>query len=279
MPVNSVLLEQPLTYTWSGARDGRVTLVLHGGGPGCHASSDFASVLAARPERRWLRLDLPGYGNSRALSRDEVSRPRLSAMADALAFELRHLELADVDVVAQSLGGAVALRLAAADPKAIRRMVLIGSQPTPRPNGVRQTTADPDIGARARAAFYGGGGPSRDKMRRLIAELEWHNSSAVPEATVLARYRASTTPVALNAALELGGTQEDIGDLLGSICVPTLVVWGRHDPFAGPDYAAALADALPHGDLVVLGRAAHHPQAERPGAVAALIDAFLGESV
>ncbi|MGW9425668.1 alpha/beta fold hydrolase, partial [Streptomyces koyangensis] len=58
---------------------------------------------------------------------------------------------------------------------------------------------------------------------------------------------------------------------------PTLVLWGRHDPFAGPDYAAALADALPRGDLAVVGRTAHHPQAERPAAVAALADAFLSD--
>jgi pimeloyl-ACP methyl ester carboxylesterase len=262
-----------LAHSWTGADRGGVTVVLHGGGPGCHAQSDFAAVLALRPERRWLCVDLPGYGASRALSAGEASRPRLTVLAQALAGQLQRLGMTTVDILAQSLGGAVALRLALEQPRTIRRIVLIGSQPASAPGGVTSLTADPGVGPRARAAYYGGSGPSPDKMRRLIADLEWYDGARVPDATVLARYRASTTPAALAGAA--AGVPEDIGELLGAVRAPTLIIWGRHDPFAGPDYASALASALSSGDLVVLGRAAHHPQAERPAAVAALVDAFL----
>ncbi|MER6409192.1 alpha/beta hydrolase, partial [Streptomyces viridosporus] len=77
------------------------------------------------------------------------------------------------------------------------------------------------------------------------------------------------------ATAHLPAPAEDLGPALGTVRAPTLVLWGRHDPFAGPDYAAALADALPRGDLAVIGRTSHHPQAERPATVAALADAFL----
>ena len=168
----------------------------------------------------------------------------------------------------------MALRLAAQRPERLRRMVVIGAQPVPAPTNVPGVRTDPGLGGRARREYYGGIGPTQEKMRELIAELEWHNADLVPECTVRARYLASISPVALvnpTASAAVGEPEVD----LRAVTAPTLVVWGRYDPFAGPDYAAALADALPRGDLAIVGRTAHHPQAERPEAIAALTEAFL----
>lgn len=234
--------------------------MLHGGGPGCHSAADFAAVLALRPGRRWLCVDLPGYGDSPA----PEPGPVFTTHARALAAVLDRLDLSEVDILAQSLGGSVALRLAADQPGLVRRIVLIGSQPAVFPG----TTTDPGLGARARATYYGGDGPNPTKMRALMAELEWDEATGLPEHAVLARHQASLRPATPT-------TPEDIGLILDAVEAPTLVVWGRHDPFGGPDYANVLAGALPRGDLAVLGATAHHPQAERPDAVAALVDAFL----
>jgi pimeloyl-ACP methyl ester carboxylesterase len=260
-----------LVHGWTGNPDGPVTVVLHGGGPGCHSLSDFVDVMALLPARRWFWIDLPGYGTSPALDFGSTIR--------AVATLLDRFGLSRVDVLAQSLGGTIALQLAVERPDLIRRIALIGSQPTARLGGADSLARDPGLGARARQKYYGGSGPSVDKMRGLLAELEWHDGSAVPEATVLTRYRASVTPVALAAATDPTArvVPDDIGTVLGEVTAPTLVLWGRHDPFAGPDYAAELAATLPRGDLIVLGRTAHHPQAERPPAVAFLVDAYLKE--
>jgi 2-hydroxy-6-oxonona-2,4-dienedioate hydrolase len=247
-----VPVTEPLAHGFVGAGAGPVTVVLHGGGPGCHARSDFAGVMTLRPDRRFLWVDLPGYGGSPA------DAPSIGGAARALDELLTHLGLTGVEVLAQSLGGTVALRLAADRPDRIGRIVLIGSQPVP--GGM------PGLGSRVRAQYYGREGPTPEKMRALLAELEWHDATRIPDATVQARYAASMRVVAAAPA-------EDLGPVLAAVEVPTLVVWGRHDPFAGPDYAAALADALPRGDLAVVGRTAHHPQAERPETVAALADA------
>jgi pimeloyl-ACP methyl ester carboxylesterase len=260
-----------LVYGWTGNADGPVTVVLHGGGPGCHSLSDFADVMNLLPARRWLWIDLPGYGASPALDFRSTIR--------AVAALLDRSGLGPVDVLAQSLGGTIALQLAAERPDLIRRIALIGSQPTARFGGGNPPQRDPELGARARQKYYGGTGPSVAKMRELLAELEWYDGSAVPEATVSARYRASVTPVALAAATDPTARviPDDLGAVLREVTVPTLVLWGRHDPFAGPDYAAELAATLPRGDLIVLGRTAHHPQAERPPAVAFLVDAYLNK--
>ncbi|MER6112016.1 alpha/beta fold hydrolase [Streptomyces hirsutus] len=259
-------------HGWAGADRGPVTVVLHGGGPGCHATSDFAAVMALRPERRWLWVDLPGYGAS--ATGQPASRRSVTAAADGLAALLERVGPERVDVLAQSYGGTVALKLAADRPERLGRIVLIGSQPTPTPGGAGPLRTDPGLAVRARAEYYGGDGPSPAKTRALLAGLEWYDATRIPEPTVLARFRAGTTAGAL-ATATLPAPAEDLGHALGAVQAPTLVLWGRHDPFAGPAYAAALADALPRGDLAVIGRTSHHPQAERPATVAALADAFL----
>lgn len=261
-----------LAHGWAGTAGGPVTLVLHGGGPGCHATSDFAAVMARRPECRWLWVDLPGYGASSCDVTTDA--PRLTTAARALGSLLASLKAGSIDVLAQSFGGTVALRLAADKPDLFRRIVAIGSQPAAAPTGQAELPRDPGLGARARAAYYGGAGPSLEKMSRLIAELEWYESYRVPASTVRARHAASISATAWAAATTAAGVGDDLGDRLGSVTVPTLVLWGRHDPFATPQYAAALADALPRGDLAVIGRTAHHPQSERPETVAALAEAF-----
>ncbi|MEE2060313.1 alpha/beta fold hydrolase [Rhodococcus artemisiae] len=260
-----------LAHGWAGTESGPVTLVLHGGGPGCHATSDFAAVMAHRPERRWLWVDLPGYGASAPES--DADAPPLTTAAHALDCLLTDIGVRNIDVLAQSLGGSVALRLAAERPNVFRRIVAIGSQPAAAPAHRTGSTRDPGLGARARAAYYGGSGPNLDKMRQMIAELEWYETNLVPEPMVRARHSAATTPTARTTATA-NRTGEDLGDHLAAVMAPTLVLWGRHDPFAGPDYAAAFADALPRGDLAVICRTAHHPQSERPEMVAALAEAF-----
>jgi pimeloyl-ACP methyl ester carboxylesterase len=257
---------------WRGRLSGPVTLVLHGGGPGCHPASDFAAVLAALPDRRWLLVDLPGYGASAPLT---DPGPIFSTHARMLRELLERLGLHRVDLLAQSLGGSVALKLAADHPDLVGRIVLIGAQPVPAP---ASASVDPSLGARVRQAYYARPRPDADAMRRLIGDAEWWDASAVPEELVRARHAASVTPTALAVATDAArrGAPEDLTAELSRVVAPTLVIWGRHDPFAGADYALALSAALPAADLVVLSRCAHHPQAERPQAVAALIVGHLG---
>jgi pimeloyl-ACP methyl ester carboxylesterase len=57
-----------------------------------------------------------------------------------------------------------------------------------------------------------------------------------------------------------------------------LLVWGRHDPFSGVDYAERLARLLPDARVAVIEAAAHHPQSERPAVVRAAVTSFLREA-
>lgn len=244
-------------------------MFLHGGGPGCSSWLDFRDV-SRRLEGRWRQLfvDLAQYGDSAA---GPIGGPALDFHAACVRSLLDELGLERVHVVAQSLGGSVALNLAALAPQQIGRIVLTGSQPVPRP------ASDPGLGIEARARYYGGAGPSEGKMRELLAALEWHDPAAIPDATVRDRYAASVTPWALAVAEGSGrGDPQDLSRQIGDVPHEALWLWGAHDPFASPAYAFEVASSMRHADVTVLAGTAHHPQEERPSTYARLVREFLG---
>jgi pimeloyl-ACP methyl ester carboxylesterase len=248
---------------------GRPTLLLHGGGPGCTAWSDFAPVTGAlAADRRLILLDLPQFGGSDVPT---VTEPVFSYHARHVLAALDELGLSTVDLVCQSLGGSVALRIAALAPERVGRIVLTGSVPVPDPAG--PGAAGPSI----RDTYFGGDGPSVEKMAELIGTYEWFDRSGVPAETVRRRYEASIRPEcrAVATAGAARGAPEDLTPHLPDVAAPVLLLWGAHDPFADPAYALHLAAALPRADVHVLARTSHHPQEERPAAYAATVRAFL----
>ena len=248
--------------------EGTPTVLLHGGGPGCSGWTDFAALVPELPGRRLVLVDLPQYGDSDAPRAD---LPQFSFHARYVLALLDELGIDRADFVCQSLGGGIALLIAAREPHRVGRIVLTGSRPAELggPSGVS--------GAEIRAAYYGGEGPTPDKMRDLIRSYEWNDPALVPEATVFERFRNSVTVDALALGTDAGarGLSEDLGPLLPDVTAPVLLLWGSADPFAGVGYASRLAAALPAAVLEVLPGTAHHPQEERPRDYARRAAAFL----
>jgi len=66
---------------------------------------------------------------------------------------------------------------------------------------------------------------------------------------------------------------------LPEIKVPALLIVGEKDEISPPDEMQTIADALPHGKLVVIPDAGHMAPLEQPQAVNDAIRQFLDESV
>ena len=64
-------------------------------------------------------------------------------------------------------------------------------------------------------------------------------------------------------------------DRLGEITVPTLVMAGRDDFIFPPEHQAELAAGIPDARLLIIDRAGHNPQSERPSAVMMALRDFL----
>lgn len=252
----------------------KVTVFLHGGGPGCTGWSDFHEVaieLAATGPR--LLVDLPQYGRS---DKPAIAGPVLTFHAGILRRLLEVLGIGRARFVCQSLGGCVALRMAIDHPTLVTRLVLTASQPVL--SGLRQPSRlVGGLGARIRSDYYGGEGPSLAKMRDLLARYEWFDGSRVPETTVKRRYESSVAADGQHIVRDQArrGQPEDLASDLHRNTVNTLLVWGQHDCFSGPDAALFMANRFRRGRVYVLPESAHHPQEEHPALYSRLAHEFL----
>jgi 2-hydroxy-6-oxonona-2,4-dienedioate hydrolase len=254
---------------------GHPTLFLHGGGPGCTAWSDFGPVapLFAR-DRRCILVDLLQYGQSEKCT---ITGPMWDFHAAKVVALMDVLGIDRADFVCNSWGGTIVLNLAAKYGERVRSLVVTGSMPVfhgplaPLPEGGRR-------GRNARDAYYGGTGPSRGKMRDLMARLEWFDPAQIPSATVDLRYQQSLDPgeMALAARSDSPrGQWQELSAELPAITAPVLFCWGMYDAFLTPDYPLMLARMVPRGHLYVMDRAGHHLQEERPGDYYGVVSGFL----
>ncbi len=258
---------------------GRPTLFLHGGGPGCTAWTDFGAVVHLfAQDRRCVLVDLLQYGRS---SKCRITGPMWDFHADRTVALLDALGVERVDLICNSWGGTIALDAAARHPDRVRALVVTGSMPVfhgalaPLPEGGRR-------GRNARDAYYGGSGPTREKMRALMARLEWYDADRIPDETVDLRYAQSLDPeeMALAAASDSPrGDWQDLSAVLPGIAAPTLFCWGMQDAFLTPDYPLMLASRMPHGHLYVMDRAGHHLQEERPHDYHAVVSGWLAQDL
>ena len=237
------------------ASDGQAPAVfLHGGGPGCTSWTDFGPVAPMfGADRHCYLVDLLQYGKSEKCL---IEGPMWDFHARTIVDLLDALSIEKADFVCNSWGGTIALNLAAKYPSRARSLVITGSMPVfrgpmaPLPEGGRR-------GRKARDAYFGGEGPTADKMRVLMAELEWYDETEIPAATVQARYEQSIDPEEMELAARSDsprGEWQDLTAELADITCPVLFAWGMYDDFLTPDYPLMLASMIERGQLYVMDR-------------------------
>jgi 2-hydroxy-6-oxonona-2,4-dienedioate hydrolase len=255
--------------------EGQEVIFLHGGGPGCTAWSDFAVVSELFAEHyRCLMPDILQYGKS---DKPIITGPMWDFHSHSITQLMDTLEIDKADFVCNSWGGTIALKLASRYPNRVRSLTITGSMPVfygplaPLPENSRR-------GRNARDRYYGGEGPTPEKMRELMATLEWYDVDKVPEETVRIRYEQSLDKDEMELAAKSDNPRGDWQDLtseLADVACPTLFCWGLHDAFLTPDYPMMLARMVQRGQLHVLDASSHHLQEERPEHYFSIVQGFL----
>jgi 2-hydroxymuconate-semialdehyde hydrolase len=243
-------------------------LLLHGSGPGVTAFANWRPIIpAVAASRRVIAPDQLGFGGT------ATGEPRTygrAAWTDHTLALLDRLGIGTVDIIGNSMGGAVALSIAAARPRAVRRLVLMGSM------GVAMVLPG---GLDAVWGYT----PGREQMRRILG-LFAHNRGLITDELVELRYRASLDPAVRDswAAMFPAPRQRWVDDLalsgaeLASTGVPVLLVHGRDDrvvPWRSS--SARLVDLLPDARLHVLSRCGHWTMIERTADFLAVVEPFL----
>lgn len=275
MPESHFVHADGVEFHYLDIGSGPDTVFLHGGGPGCTGWSDFGPVVPYfADDRRCVIPDILQYGRS---AKCRISGPMWDFHSEKIRALLDELQIEAADFICNSWGGTIALRLASLYPDRVRSLVITGSMPVfygplaPLPERGHR-------GRKARDIYYGGEGPTREKMRALIASLEWYDGDRLPEQTVEMRWQQSLDADERALAAMSDSPRGDWQDLtaeLSLIEAPTLFIWGREDAFLTPDYPMMLARMVRRGSLHVMDHASHHLQEERPAAYHAVIDGFL----
>lgn len=263
-PVNGIALNVEV------AGAGRPLLLLHGF-TGSTATWAPLGPAWAR-QSRTIAVDLIGHGRSDAPA--DPARYRMEhCVADLLAV-LDTLGIERADVLGYSMGGRVALHLAAAAPARVSALVLESASPGLADPAERQARRAADA---ALAATI-----ERDGVAAFVdrwARLPLFASQATLPADVRARLRAQrlqNSPVGLaNSLLGMGaGRPAPLWDRLAALTCPTLLIAGALDQ-KYCDLARAMAAALPAARLAIVPEAGHAVHLERPAAFAEIVPAFL----
>ena len=251
-----------LTVAYERRGHGPPLLLLHGGASDSREWRAQIPAFAARYTT--VAWDAPGCG----ASSDPPASFRFPDYADTLAAFVEALGLERPHVLGLSWGSTLALELVRRHPDLVRSLVLTA----------------------AYAGWKGSLSPE-EVQRRLASTL--HDLEGSPEAYARAFVPSLFTPrapaelveetVAMTAELHPDGARTmvramadaDLRDVLPSIRVPVLLLYGEEDVRSPRDVAQVMAESVPEATLTFLPEAGHQANLETPAAFNEAVLTFL----
>ncbi len=245
-----------ISYAGAG-EDGDVILLVHGYGGDRNSWLFLQEPLAARYQA--YALDLPGHG----ASAKDVGEGTIGLLAGAVTGVLDALGAGRAHLVGHSMGGAVALAVAAQDPGRVASLTLIA------PSG---------FGSEINAGYLRGFADARTRrdLKPVIGQLFADESHLTRQLVddLLAYKRLDGADEALHVLLGTlldGDAQRgDSAAPLAAIgsAVPVTVIWGAADRVI----PAAQAESVTGAVRYLIDGAGHMPHMERPAEVQAAIE-------
>jgi pimeloyl-ACP methyl ester carboxylesterase len=233
-------------------------LYLHG----CPTSSDDWIPLLERTGG--VAPDLVGFGRSAKGANLDYT---LAGLANFIELFLDRLELPSVNVVAHDWGAGAGLVLAQRQPERVRKLVLINALPLFdgfRWHRLARVWRRPVLGELAM------GSTTRSVLRHVL-----RNGYADPSAlsrsrfeTIWAQFDQGTQRAVLRLHRSASERQlAEAGGGLETLPMPTMVVWGEHDPWFPAAFADRYGERLGNAEVWRIPDAGHWPWLDRPQTV------------
>ncbi len=217
-------------------------LLLHGGA-GLRSVAGFADLLGDGGTHRVIAPAHPGFDGT---ERPDALRT-IPDLARHYAALLDELDLGDVTVIGNSIGGWIAAELALLHSPRVSRVIFVDSV------GI-------ELEGHPVADFFGLTLPEVADYSFYEPDKFRIDPSAMPPA-------AQQAMAGNRAALALyGRTMIDptLRGRLAAVDVTTVVIWGEADRIVDVDYGRAFAAAIPGAQFVLLEKTGHLPQLETP---------------
>lgn len=250
-----------VSYKRAGER-GPLVFILHGWG-GSAASWVKVQELLADKGFRVIVPDLPGFGKS-----DEPPSPwGVGDYADWFQSFIRaitksynrHLET--YLLLGHSFGGRVAIKLAAAHPPGLQKLVLVSAA------GIKKRVS-PFVSLVAKTLDWLFSLPL---LRRFKPPLRAFSYRYVLRRTGYLKAQGVMKEVFQKVVAE------DLQPLLKQIMAPTLIVWGEKDKLTPLEDARLMRREIPHAQLEVLKDIGHAPNLQNPQLLTEKVLTFLQE--
>lgn len=224
-------------------------------------------VQAAAGKFRVIRPDFRGQGKSALHDVDIIT---MDDCADDMLALIEAMQLKDINVMAQSMGGDVAFRLIARRQALFRSLVVAGSSACGEP---------PEQGARfaqwvVDAGEQGFTGEILDMTMEVMFGKTTRNNPDKQALMAYWRERIAALPKTLRPAMKGVMHRETSVPLLPSIRIPVLIINGEEDMPRPPAWSDEMKRELPNAKLMRLSKIGHSPTLEAPEQVLPAIIAF-----
>lgn len=240
-------------------------LLIHGLGDEADSWQKVFPLLAGRG--RVVALDLPGFGRS-----DHPKRAyTLNFFADTVAALLEQLKIPQAVLVGNSMGAAVALRVATRRPDLAARLVLVDGPPVRSKLGKVQMMflipgqgekiynsfrSSQDAAYESLRPYYGNLDALPPEDRQFLRERVWDRVWSDDQRRA---YFSTFRWMALEGLLGRPSPAR-----LGQLTTPTLIVWGEQDFVIPVEAGRTLAGWIPGAKLHIIPGCGHLPQQEKP---------------
>lgn len=249
--------------------DPQPIVLLHGTSASLHTWDGWAAALS--PQRRVIRMDMPGFGLTGPAPDANYHLDRYAAFVIAV---MDHLGVRQAVLAGNSLGGEVAWKTAVDFPGRVSRLVLVDAAgypyvPQSVPLGFRlaQIPALQPITARLLP---------RSLIEASVRNVYGDASKVTPD--LVDRYEALTRRAGNRQALNQRFAQHRSGDHEADIArlrLPTLIVWGGRDRLIPPEAAQRFLHDIPGSRLSLFEDLGHVPQEEDPARTVAVVQRFV----
>ncbi|WP_426127565.1 alpha/beta fold hydrolase [Pararhizobium sp. PWRC1-1] len=240
---------------------GKPLVLIHGVGMRLEAWAPQMSVLSR--SHRVIAVDMPGHGESRALSEGS----RLDAFVDWLGFFLDDLKLEYANVAGHSMGALIAGGAAATFGNRVSRVALL--------NAVyrRDPAARAAVMDRARKIQDGEVDIDGPLLRWFGADAQGSETYRLTHRWLSCVDRAAYA----TAYAAFAGGDDTYADGWQKVRCPALFLTGADDPNSTPAMAHAMAQATPHGYAVLIAGHRHMVNLTAPEEVNTILANWLAK--
>ena len=237
-----------LHYHMHGEAGRPVVVFLHGSGPGASGYSNFKHNYGVLAEAgyRVLVPDLPGYGLS---DKPEDQHYTNDFFVETLQGLLDGLQITQpVTLLGNSLGGAIALGFALAQPERVKSLILMA------PGGVEEREAYLEMeGIKRMMALFAEGPLDFNAMKKLLG-FQLYDASDVNDEVVAERVAVcAEQPRTVLSTMRVPNMEARLGE----ITCPVLCFWGVNDQFNPLSGAQKIAAGCPDARVTLLSQCGH----------------------